>query len=294
MDNSQFHCWPADASANRTDTLAQNGDHCQGRAAVFLSYHRHRVRVQVYISIGFNLRRNKVNDRLGPVRLTSSVSVVQDVPFNVSYSIDLPPQFFDWAIHQRSQPLYPFVVLSGRVVSRTHRSFFAEQSDESNAEQQRSLAPLVQHPRADARRIRSQHQLRCLSVAHQRSRLRDRTYNALLRPVVRNHPLLSSIIVRVFHRGFHRADRSIIAPSWLDLLAEVIDHCNDELIAMIELVRVVYNSTVVVPVFGTVEIIAHFKIGTLHWIHIALVSSNVQVSRRAGQHSFVLTRCVSH
>ncbi|CAF3566678.1 unnamed protein product, partial [Adineta steineri] len=43
----------------------------------------------------------------------------------------------------------------------------------------------------------------------------------------------------------------------------------------------IYESTVVVPVFGIVEIIAHFKVGIADWIHIALVSSNIQVSRKA-------------
>jgi hypothetical protein len=46
---------------------------------------------------------------------------------------------------------------------------------------------------------------------------------------------------------------------------------------------VVYESTVVVPVFGIVEIIAHFKVGIANWIHIALVSSNIQVSRKASK-----------
>jgi len=44
---------------------------------------------------------------------------------------------------------------------------------------------------------------------------------------------------------------------------------------------VVYDSTVIIPVFGIVEIIAHFKVGIKDWIHIALVSTNVQVSRKA-------------
>jgi hypothetical protein len=38
---------------------------------------------------------------------------------------------------------------------------------------------------------------------------------------------------------------------------------------------------VIIPVFGIVEIIAHFKVGIKDWIHIALVSTNVQVSRKA-------------
>ena len=37
----------------------------------------------------------------------------------------------------------------------------------------------------------------------------------------------------------------------------------------------------IIPVFGIVEIIAHFKIGMQDWIHIALVSTNIQVSRKA-------------
>jgi hypothetical protein len=44
---------------------------------------------------------------------------------------------------------------------------------------------------------------------------------------------------------------------------------------------IVYQSTVIIPVFGVVEIIAHFKVGMQDWIHIALVSKNVQVSRKA-------------
>jgi hypothetical protein len=47
------------------------------------------------------------------------------------------------------------------------------------------------------------------------------------------------------------------------------------------MVFIVYESTVIIPVFGIVEIIAHFKIGMKDWIHIALVSTNIQVSRKA-------------
>ncbi len=36
-------------------------------------------------------------------------SVTQDVPFNVSYSVQLSPQFFDWAIYELPKPLYTFV-----------------------------------------------------------------------------------------------------------------------------------------------------------------------------------------
>lgn len=46
---------------------------------------------------------------------------------------------------------------------------------------------------------------------------------------------------------------------------------------------VVYESTVIIPIFGVVEIIAHFKVGIANWIHIALVSMNVQVSRKASE-----------
>ena len=46
---------------------------------------------------------------------------------------------------------------------------------------------------------------------------------------------------------------------------------------------VVYESTVIIPIFGLVEIIAHFKVGIANWIHIALVSMNVQVSRKASE-----------
>ena len=45
----------------------------------------------------------------------------------------------------------------------------------------------------------------------------------------------------------------------------------------------VYHSSVIVPVFGIVEIIAHFKVGITNWIHMALVSSNIQVKRKASQ-----------
>jgi hypothetical protein len=47
------------------------------------------------------------------------------------------------------------------------------------------------------------------------------------------------------------------------------------------MVFLAYESTVIIPVFGIVEIIAHFKIGMKDWIHIALVSTNIQVSRKA-------------
>ncbi len=46
---------------------------------------------------------------------------------------------------------------------------------------------------------------------------------------------------------------------------------------------IVYESTIIIPVFGIVEIIAHFKIGMKDWIHIALVSTNIQVSRKASR-----------
>ena len=48
------------------------------------------------------------------------------------------------------------------------------------------------------------------------------------------------------------------------------------------MISIVYESTVIIPVFGVVEIIAHFKVGVKDWIHIALVSMNVQVARKAG------------
>lgn len=48
------------------------------------------------------------------------------------------------------------------------------------------------------------------------------------------------------------------------------------------MISIVYESTVIIPVFGVVEIIAHFKVGMKDWIHIALVSTNVQVARKAG------------
>ena len=35
--------------------------------------------------------------------------VTQDVPFNVSYSLELTPQFFQWAINELPQPLYTYV-----------------------------------------------------------------------------------------------------------------------------------------------------------------------------------------
>lgn len=38
--------------------------------------------------------------------------VIQDVPFNVSYSLDLTPQFFQWAINELPQPLYSYVIVS--------------------------------------------------------------------------------------------------------------------------------------------------------------------------------------
>jgi hypothetical protein len=41
-------------------------------------------------------------------------------------------------------------------------------------------------------------------------------------------------------------------------------------------------------VFGIVEIIAHFKVGVSDWIHIALVSTNIQVSRKASRCHFFL------
>lgn len=51
------------------------------------------------------------------------------------------------------------------------------------------------------------------------------------------------------------------------------------------IILIVYESTVIIPVFGIVEIIAHFKIGVKDWIHVALVSNNIQVSRKAGMFS---------
>jgi hypothetical protein len=49
------------------------------------------------------------------------------------------------------------------------------------------------------------------------------------------------------------------------------------------MIIIVYESTVIIPVFGIVEIIAHFKIGVKDWIHIALVSKNIQVSRKSSR-----------
>lgn len=51
------------------------------------------------------------------------------------------------------------------------------------------------------------------------------------------------------------------------------------------MILLVYESTVIIPVFGIVEIIAHFKVGIKDWIHIALVSNNIQVSRKASMYS---------
>ena len=34
MDNSRFHCWPSNASAISTDTLAEYGYNCQGRGLI--------------------------------------------------------------------------------------------------------------------------------------------------------------------------------------------------------------------------------------------------------------------
>jgi hypothetical protein len=47
---------------------------------------------------------------------------------------------------------------------------------------------------------------------------------------------------------------------------------------------------VIIPVFGIIEIIAHFKIGMQDWIHIALVSTNIQVSRKASMFFFLINK----
>jgi len=61
--------------------------------------------------IGLNLHQNKVS--FGKIKLINSlvfyVIVIQDVPFNVSYSIVLSPEFFDWAIYKLPKSLYTFV-----------------------------------------------------------------------------------------------------------------------------------------------------------------------------------------
>ena len=77
MDNRQYHCWPSHASFSASETLADAGDHCDGVELHWIE---------------------------APPK-----QVVQGVPFNVSYSVNLTRAFFDWAIYQTKKPLFTYV-----------------------------------------------------------------------------------------------------------------------------------------------------------------------------------------
>ncbi len=94
-----------------------------------------------------------------------------------------------------------------------------------------------------------------------------------------NHLFIDIYIIYSI-QGFHPVVKYIIVQLWLDRQLAVSYKLSWELL---RICFVVYESTVVVPVFGIVEIIAHFKVGIANWIHIALVSSNIQVSRKASK-----------
>lgn len=89
-------------------------------------------------------------------------------------------------------------------------------------------------------------------------------------------------VFMISFEGFHRVERSIIVWSWQVLLVVVSFEVFIRKKNNPRIILIVYESTVIIPVFGVVEIIAHFKVGMKDWIHIALVSMNVQVARKAG------------
>jgi hypothetical protein len=84
-------------------------------------------------------------------------------------------------------------------------------------------------------------------------------------------------------------EKYIIVQLWQDVQVVV---SQEFLLGLMGTLFVVYESTVVIPVFGIVEIIAHFKVGITDWIHIALVSSNVQVIRKASKFYYMIRSSV--
>jgi hypothetical protein len=84
-------------------------------------------------------------------------------------------------------------------------------------------------------------------------------------------------------------EKYIIVQLWQDVQVAV---SQEFLLGLMGTLFVVYESTVVIPVFGIVEIIAHFKVGITDWIHIALVSSNVQVIRKASKFYYMIRSSV--
>ncbi|UJR09649.1 hypothetical protein I4U23_013883 [Adineta vaga] len=193
MDNSRFHCWPSYASSTLSDTLAQHGSNCRG----------------VHL------------DWIVP----PPKKVTQDIPFNVSYSIDLLPEFFDWAINKLSHPLY---TLSNQTMNSTQSWYHWCHKHQSNFD--------VSDPKIESD-------------------------------------------VCLWHINVHACEIGRTVPycgPWIPPSGQIYHST-----VMVGPVGHIYESTVIVPVFGIVEIIAHFKVGIQNWIHIALVSSNIQVSRKA-------------
>ncbi|CAF1038615.1 unnamed protein product [Rotaria sordida] len=193
MDNSRFHCWPSNASSILTETLAQYGHNCKGV---------------------------NINWIQSPPK-----QVTQDVPFNVSYSVDLSLEFFDWAIYQLPKPLY---TLSNRTMNNSQAWYHWCKTHEPTVD------PTDPRIESDA----------CL-----------------------------------WHINIHACalGRTVTyCGPWIPPSGEIYH----SLVLAGSSTRI-YESTVIIPVFGIVEIIAHFKIGIKDWIHIALVSTNIQVSRKA-------------
>ena len=84
--------------------------------------------------------------------------------------------------------------------------------------------------------------------------------------------------------GSHQVEKFIIVLFLLDhrIKVRLFDGFLSTSISVLD-----YESTAVIPVFGTVDTIAHFKLGINNWIHIALVSMNIQVARKASKDKFV-------
>ncbi|CAF4298169.1 unnamed protein product, partial [Rotaria sp. Silwood2] len=193
MDNSRFHCWPSNASSTLTETLAQHGYNCKGI---------------------------DVNWIKPPPK-----QVTQDVPFNVTYSIDLSLEFFDWAIYQLPKPLYTLL------------------NQTMNSSQAWHHWCTTHEPTVDP-----------------------------------TDPRIESDAC-VWHINIHACALGRTVPycgPWIPPSGEIYHS-----FVLAGPSTRIYESTIIIPVFGVVEIIAHFKIGIEDWIHIALVSTNIQVSRKA-------------